>query len=94
MEPYIEHKISSTEVIRTFRESIDSADLLWHRDLEDRVIESLNNNDWLIQLDDQIPKNLKQGDTIMISKGTWHRIIKGSNVAIFKINKNKTNDES
>jgi hypothetical protein len=88
MEPYTEHKINNNIVIRTFKESTDSEDFMWHRDLEDRVIESLNQNDWQIQLENELPKGVSSGETIVIPKGIWHRVIKGTGYAIYKIKKN------
>ena len=89
MNPYTEHEISNTSVIRTFKDSTESDDLKWHRDLEDREITSLNSNNWMIQLDDQLPVNLAIGKSMYIAKGVWHRLIKGKGNAIFKLNKNK-----
>ena len=88
MNPYAEHKIENDVVIRTFKESTDSEDFKWHRDLEDRKIEALNNNDWQIQLEDELPKNVNFGENLTIPKGIWHRIIKGTGIAIYKIKKN------
>ena len=87
MEPYIEHIIDENVVMRTFKESTDSEDFKWHRDQEDRLVETINENDWQIQLEDTLPINLKPGETIKIPKGVWHRMIKGSNIAIYKIKK-------
>lgn len=92
MKPYIEHKIDNDTVIRTFKEFTDEDDFRWHRDLEDRVVEALNDNDWMIQLEDQIPLNISTGESLMIPMGKWHRIIKGSKYAIYRINKIKKNN--
>jgi len=87
-DPYIEHEIDNDVVIRTFKESTDSEDFMWHRDLEDREIESLNKNNWQIQLENELPKNIDPGQTIKIPNGKWHRVIKGTGIAIYKIKKN------
>tara|TARA_B100000963_G_C22632643_1_gene675792 strand:- start:2732 stop:2998 length:267 start_codon:yes stop_codon:yes gene_type:complete len=87
MNPYTEHTIENDVVIRTFKESTDSEDFKWHRDLEDREIEALNNNNWQIQLEDELPKNVNPGETLTIPKGIWHRVIKGTGIAIYKIKK-------
>ena len=87
MNPYTEHTIENDVVIRTFKESTDSEDFKWHRDLEDREIEALNNNNWQIQLEDELPKNVNPGETLTIPKGIWHRVIKGPGIAIYKIKK-------
>ena len=87
MNPYTEHQIDNNIVIRTFKESTDSEDFMWHRDQEDRIVEAFNINNWQIQLEDQLPINLRYGESITIPKGIWHRIIKGDDMAIYKIKK-------
>jgi hypothetical protein len=47
----------------------------WHRDREDRVIESIGETDWKIQIDDE-PKPIK--GKIFIPMGVYHRVIKGT----------------
>ena len=34
--------------IRTFFNNIDNTELVWHRDKEDRIVESIGDTDWLI----------------------------------------------
>lgn len=87
MKPYIENKINENLVIRTFEESTDSEDFMWHRDQEDRLVEAFNINNWQIQLENQLPMSLNYGESITIPKGVWHRIIKGDDIAIYKIKK-------
>ncbi len=88
MKPYIEHKINDNVVIRTFKESTDSEDFKWHRDMEDREIKSLNQNNWQIQLENELPRTADSEKGITIPKGIWHRLIKGTGIAIYKIKKN------
>ena len=38
--PFIEEKISDNLFIRTFKQETDSGEMVWHRDYEDRIIES------------------------------------------------------
>jgi hypothetical protein len=87
MNPYIEHQIDNNIVIRTFKESTDSEDFMWHRDQEDRIVEAFNINNWQIQLEDQLPINLRYGESITIPKGVWHRLIKGTGDLQVKIKK-------
>jgi len=65
------------EVIRTFSDKVDPADLIWHRDREFRNITVLDSNGWQFQLEDQLPVKLKQGDFLQIPPATYHRVIKG-----------------
>ena len=74
-KPY-EEKVEEGYHIRTFSEDTNEDELVWHRDKEDRIVESIGNTDWMIQLDNQIPKPLTE--KVSIPKNTYHRVIKGS----------------
>jgi hypothetical protein len=81
-ESWIDDKVS----LRSFSPDLMDEELKWHIDMEDRVVEILNDNDWKFQFDDQLPIEMK--GVIEIKKGEWHRIIKGStplNVKITRI---------
>lgn len=82
---YHDSNISDDTVVRFFTESIDPIELKWHRDDEDRTIVSINETDWMVQLENRLPQNLNL--PIFISRGEWHRVIKGTgelNVKIIK----------
>lgn len=70
-------------IIRTFDESIDLINLMWHRDKCDRIIKAINNTDWLIQLDNEYPKSFNE--ETFIPKETYHRLIKGTKSCKIKI---------
>jgi hypothetical protein len=74
--PFVETKISDNTFIREFSQDTDSGEFMWHRDREDRIIESIGETDWLIQLDDELPKKI-EGE-ILIPMGAYHRLIKGT----------------
>jgi len=74
--PFKETKISDNTFIREFKQDTDSGDFHWHRDREDRIIESLEDTDWMIQLDDELPKKI-EGE-VFIPMGIYHRLIKGT----------------
>jgi len=76
MKPYQDLEITDKYVIREFNENIDPLELLWHRDLENRTVEIIGKTDWKIQLEDQLPTSMNK--PIFISKGEWHRLIKGT----------------
>jgi hypothetical protein len=83
--PFKETKISDNTFIRVFKQDTDSGDLYWHRDREDRIIESLEETDWLIQLDDELPKKIE--DKVFIPMGVYHRLIKGTGDLKIKLKK-------
>jgi len=74
--PYKETKISDNTFIRVFEQNTDSGEFMWHRDHEDRIIESIDDTDWMIQIDNQLPKKI-EGE-IEIPMGVYHRLIKGT----------------
>jgi hypothetical protein len=74
--PFNESQLESNTFIREFKQDTDSGDFTWHRDREDRIIESINETDWMIQLDNELPKVINE--KIFIPMGVYHRVIKGS----------------
>jgi len=84
--PFEESWVSDKVSLRSFSPDLMDEELKWHIDMEDRVVEILNDNDWKFQFDDKLP--IKMEGVIEIKKGEWHRIIKGStplNVKITRI---------
>lgn len=74
--PFKETKISENTFIREFTQETDSGEFMWHRDYENRIIESIGNTDWMIQIDNELPKII-EGE-VFIPKGVYHRVIKGT----------------
>jgi hypothetical protein len=85
--PFNEVTIEENVFIRTFLHNVDCGDLYWHRDREDRIIESINETDWMFQMENQLPINI-QGK-MFIPKGEWHRLIKGNGDLTIKLIKLK-----
>jgi hypothetical protein len=83
--PFIEEKIGENLFIRTFKQETDSGELAWHRDFEDRIIESIEETDWGFQLDNQLP--IRISGKIYIPKGVYHRLIKGDRDLKIKLQK-------
>lgn len=63
--------------LRVFSLDTDSEELEWHVDFEDREVTIINGGGWKIQIDNQLPRTISDGDTYFIKKYFWHRIIKG-----------------
>ena len=87
MTPYTDIETTDTYIIREFNENVDPIELLWHRDNEPRTIEILEDTNWHIQLDDNLPTSLKEH--IFIPKHTYHRLIKGDGTLKLKIYKHE-----
>jgi hypothetical protein len=70
-------------IIRTFSQDVDEEELVWHRDQKDREIKVLEETDWQLQFDNELPQVLK--NTIFIPKNTYHRVIKGNKNLVIEI---------
>ena len=79
--PFVEQVIND-ERFRIFESNTNELDLTWHKDNEDRIVESVGETNWKIQLDNELPKKLEK---IFIPKGIYHRLIKGDNDLKIKI---------
>lgn len=73
-----EQKKQGDKVVRTFSESVDNTELKWHVDNEDRLVTPLHKTDWMIQMDNELPKKLVENQGLIIPKGIYHRVIKGN----------------
>lgn len=85
MRPYKEIEIEKNIFIREFSKESNSEEMKWHRDYEDRIIESISDTNWLIQLDNELPKRIE--GQIFIPMGVYHRLIKGSSDLKIKLKK-------
>ena len=86
MKPYQDLQITEKSKIRVFESNVDSGELHWHRDRENRLIEVLEGNGWMLQLDDELPVEMKVGNQYLIPEGVYHRTIKGEGDLKIKIN--------
>jgi hypothetical protein len=84
--PFQETKLSDNTFIREFKQDTNSGEFMWHRDREDRIIESIGKTDWLIQIDNELPKEINE--KVFIPMGVYHRLIKGTNDLKIKLIKN------
>jgi len=84
-KPYVNIEENSQYIIREFSQEIDSRELVWHRDKENRLVVPLENTDWKVQLDNQLPVLLTT--PIFIKKSQWHRVLKGTGMLKVKIYK-------
>lgn len=82
--PYIETKKESY-LIREFTQNTPEDEFVWHRDREDRWIESTSETDWKFQFDNETPVNITR--LLFIPKNTYHRLIKGTGDLTIKVEK-------
>ena len=71
--------------VREFSSDVDSDELVWHRDKENRIIEIIENDGWLFQYDNELPFIME--DSFFIPKNTFHRIIKGNGNLVVRVTK-------
>tara|TARA_R110002050_G_scaffold267056_1_gene408512 strand:- start:88 stop:429 length:342 start_codon:yes stop_codon:yes gene_type:complete len=76
-KPFTEEVYSSNTTLRHFDKTASNHLYKWHADDEDRWVESLHENDWEFQFDNELPQSLEPGKIIYIPKGLIHRLIKG-----------------
>jgi len=70
---------------RTFKSNVDTDELKWHFDEQDREVTILESNGWEFQIDNELPTILKEGDVLFIPKGTYHRVKRGTGDLRIKI---------
>ena len=92
--PYKEEVLEENEnfilVKREFDSHLDSKDLVWHRDKEDREIKVISGVGWYLQIENELPVLFQQNISYKINKEIWHRIInKKSTNLILEIKKHK-----
>jgi len=84
--PFQENKLSDNTFIREFKQDTDSGEFTWHRDRESRIVESIGETDWMIQIDNELPKEIR--GEVFIPMGVYHRVIKGTGNLKIKLIKN------
>ena len=84
MTPYTQ-KINEGKIYRTFSPDVDSDELKWHQDLNDRKVTILEAGGWSFQMDDSVPNKLSNAEQLWIPKFVWHRVIKGEGNLIVEI---------
>ena len=72
-------------LIREFSKAVDADELVWHRDREDREVTVVEGTGWLLQMDNQLPVLLSEGETYYIPKNTYHRVIKGKTSLLIEV---------
>ena len=93
MKPYKESK-NGNIIRRTFSHDVSENELVWHRDREDRIVLPLNENDWMVQFDNQLPTKLMVGEEYFIPKNVYHRVIKGNGDLMVEIIETNFNDDA
>lgn len=85
VNPYNDVGLDTDIMLREFKQDVDDSELVWHRDRSDREITVLSGYNWKLQMDDNLPEELKHGRIYHIKKMVYHRLIKGSGRLLLKI---------
>ena len=92
--PYNEERDEFGVIKRTFYETTDSDEFVWHKDKKDRLVTPVTETDWMIQFDNELPRKMVIGESIEIPKESYHRVIKGSGDLIVEIEEFDSIDEA
>lgn len=90
MKPYSDDKVTlyddgSREFVREFSSDVEDSELVWHRDLDNRVVLVMDGVDWKLQMDNELPKTLEISHEYEIPKMVYHRLIKGNGTLVLKV---------
>lgn len=80
-----EESVEKKYIVRTFLENVNNDELVWHRDKEDRIVKAIGETDWMVQLDNELPRPLTE--MVYIPKNTFHRVIQGTGDLKVRVNK-------
>lgn len=89
--PFSEKKVGNKLFLREFREDVDSEELIWHQDREDRKVKVIEANGWKLQMDNELPILLEEGTIYNIPAYEFHRVIKGEGTLKVLVEKNEIN---
>lgn len=84
-DTYQDYAFDGNRFMRYFSEGVESDEMVWHRDKNDREVEVISGHGWMFQYDNQMPKLIKGGDVLLIKAMEFHRLIKGKTELILRI---------
>ena len=87
VRPYTE-VIEDDYIVREFSGDVNESELIWHRDKNTRRVTVLQSEGWKIQMDNNLPEDLEQGNNYYIPKMEYHRLIKGKGNLLLQIKEN------
>ena len=91
VNPYLD-KYVDNKIVRYFSEEFDDKELIWHRDKKTRDVEVISGDGWQLQMDNELPEDLKKGKIYRIPKMEYHRVIKGTSQLVLKIKEYSDDD--
>ena len=83
-KPYFEADLGRIKY-RRFEETVSDEELVWHRDENDRRITIVEGKGWKLQLDNELPEELIEGQSYFITAFEYHRLVKGQGPLIIEV---------
>lgn len=83
--PFKQKRLDENTLLREFSKDVDSEELVWHRDEQDRVVHVVMGEGWMFQRDNSVPIEICEGDTFRIRAEQYHRLIKGKSDLVVRI---------
>tara|TARA_R100001510_G_scaffold56047_1_gene60906 strand:- start:1628 stop:1906 length:279 start_codon:yes stop_codon:yes gene_type:complete len=87
--PFREERVGDKLFLREFKKDVDSGELVWHQDKEDRKVKVIESGGWKLQMDNELPILLEEGTIYNIPAYEFHRVIKGSGTLKVLVEKNE-----
>jgi len=72
-----QQEIVEGKIERFFPTDVDDEELKWHFDEKDRLVTVIESGGWQLQMDNNLPNKIEDGQKIFIPKFVWHKVIKG-----------------
>ena len=77
MDYPFKQKEKDGKLYRVFSPDVDTDELKWHQDMKNRKVKIVECGGWQLQMDNELPSKLSDGEKLYIPKLVWHRVIKG-----------------
>jgi len=89
--PFTENLIKDNVFLREFKEDTNESELVWHQDQEERILTVVKSNNWKLQMDNELPITLQEGQKYSIPAYFYHRVIKGEGDLVIVVEKKVKN---
>lgn len=90
VNPYEDIVFEEGYFLRTFDSNVEHDELIWHRDKYDREIRVMQGEGWQLQMDNELPIEMKKNKSYYIKAETYHRVIKGNNDLVLEIRERRS----
>jgi len=85
VRPYQDTQQEINRFTRLFENTVNTDELVWHRDAIARNIRVVEGKNWKLQFDNDLPFLLNENQEYHIPANTYHRVIKGDSNLLLDI---------